>query len=508
FSTMEDPMLNQENVPMGSLNKPVPKISSGDDQHFRIIRTLGEGAYGEVLLVTDKRNPNLMAAMKVMNLQQSKISERECNKERIIQQQLSDAGNHPNIIHFIGFRVDGTLMRLFIEYADGGELFDQIEPEKGVESTWKARHYFKQLMEGIKYIHQNGICHRDIKPENIFLTKCDVLKIGDFGLATLFCYDGKERELTVPCGTKPYASPELLAKRYRGRQTDIWSCGIVLVAMLSGELPWQEPDEKDGSFRMWMDKPRGWEERTPWSKMEKQALLLLKWILNDCQETRATVDQILSHPWCTERETNANAGNVIEKPLAKRLKWSSDSPVGAPLFSQPLNSTRGSVISRSPRGEAEMANASRIAFSQPARIDTLLLSESQISQSQRLIGWEALSRLARRMTRFCVTTDVDLTSQKVLSVCRAHGITVQCKTPTEVIGSRRDVSFIVTIYQMSNIHDDELVMVDFRRSRGDGLEFKRLFHLLKDDFHPIICQMGTNWLEQHGLTKSQMPPPY
>lgn len=157
----------------------------------------------------------------------------------------------------------------------------------------------------IQFVLQ-GICHRDIKPENLFLTKSgecfsgkkllgtranvkrniivawkrntifafsDVLKIGDFGLATLFFYDNKERILTMPCGTRPYASPELMNKSYRSvysncvmrlkfwiyfriflyfyfilfydcraQPTDIWSCGIVLVAMLSGELPWQAPD--------------------------------------------------------------------------------------------------------------------------------------------------------------------------------------------------------------------------------------------------------------------------
>ncbi|KAF8385749.1 chk-1 [Pristionchus pacificus] len=497
---------NQENIKPESLDKP-NKPSSGDDQHFRIIRTLGEGAYGEVLLVTDKKNTNLMAAMKVMNLQHSKIAERECKKERVIQQQLTDAGNHPNIIHFIGYRVDGTLMRLFIEYADGGELFDQIEPEKGVESTWKARHYFRQLMEGVKFIHQQGICHRDIKPENLFLTKSDVLKIGDFGLATLFFYDNKERILTMPCGTRPYASPELMNKSYRAQPTDIWSCGIVLVAMLSGELPWQAPDRAEESFRVWIDGEKGIEKKNPWSKMERQALFLLKWILNDNEKTRATVDQILTHPWCTERETIASlTTNNTSRPNAKRHKGNNDdSPVG--LFSQPLHSHRGIATSPIARGDVDMAAASRVAFSQPATIESLLLSESQMSQSQRLEGWDALSKLARRMTRFCVTTDVDLTTQKVLSVCQAHGVTVHYKTPTEMVGTQRDVSFIVTIYQMSTIHDDDLVMVDFRRSRGDGLEFKRIFHQLRSDFSPIICEMGTNWLEQHGLTKSQMPPP-
>ncbi|GMT10163.1 hypothetical protein PFISCL1PPCAC_1460, partial [Pristionchus fissidentatus] len=501
---------HQENVnPLSS-----PKTASGNDQQFSIVRTLGEGAYGEVLLVTDRRDLNLMAAMKVMNLDHSAIARKECKKEMLIQQLLSETGNHPNIIHFIGYRVDGNLMRLFIEYADGGELFDQIEPEKGVESTWKARHYFRQLMEGVKFMHQLGICHRDIKPENLFLTKSDVLKIGDFGLATVFRNEGKERLLTMPCGTKPYASPELMNRMYRAQPTDVWSCGIVLVAMLCGELPWQVPSPEDPSFRDWIRAVPGVEKKMPWNKIEKQALFLLKAILNSDEKTRASVDRILSHPWCTDRETFEK----VSDNSAKRRRPNGDSPLAAPpLLSQPLSVVhRGIATSPSASSSTRegTAAASRAAFSQPARIDALLLSESQWSQSQRLDGWDALSRLARRMTRFCVTTDVNLTCQKVISVCQQHGVTTNSKTPTEIVGTQRDVSFIVAIYQMSNMHDDDLpggsmqkVMVDFRRSRGDGLEFKRLFHRLRADFVPIICEQGTNWLEQHGLTKSQMPPP-
>ncbi|GMR58448.1 hypothetical protein PMAYCL1PPCAC_28643, partial [Pristionchus mayeri] len=474
-------MENKENVNPVTLEKLAERKLTGERQSFRIIGKLGEGAYGEVMRVTDMKDQNLHLAMKVMNLHQSSISLKECEKERKILKLLSEAGNHPNVIHFLFSHVDGNIMRLFIENADDGDLIDKIEPNNGVESTWIARHYFNQLMEGVKFIHLNGICHRDIKPENLFLTKSDVLKIGDFGMATVFSHRGKEAELTVLCGTMPYISPQVLRRSYRGRQTDIWSCGIVLVTMLSGEQPWKQPDEMDELFSAWVKKTKGWKKTTPWIKMDEQALLLLEWILNEDQNKRPTVEKILFHPWCTERKH-------AEGPLTKRRKSNIYSPMEH-HYSQPFNSIT------SPSHNYER----RKRFSQPTRVDDLLLSERQ---SHRLIGWDELTDLIRRMTRFCVTTDVDLTSEKVLSICQTHGITVHCKTTTEMVCTQHDVTFIVTIYEISNIIDNDLVMVDFRRSRGDGLEFQRLFHLLKNDFLPIICEKGTSWLDQNGLTRN------
>ena len=86
-----------------------------------------------------------------------------------------------------------------------------------------------------EYLHEKGVVHRDIKPENLLLTEGEVLKLSDFGLATVFRHNEKERLLERRCGTMPYIAPEVLVKsRYNAMPADTWSCGMVLLAMLVG----------------------------------------------------------------------------------------------------------------------------------------------------------------------------------------------------------------------------------------------------------------------------------
>ena len=98
--------------------------------------------------------------------------------------------------------------------------------------------YFQELISGIAYIHQLGICHRDLKPENLLVDYDQSLKIVDFGLSNL--YD-QGHTLKTACGSPCYAAPEMIAgQRYDGLMSDLWSCGVVLYAMLCGYLPYED----------------------------------------------------------------------------------------------------------------------------------------------------------------------------------------------------------------------------------------------------------------------------
>jgi serine/threonine protein kinase len=120
-------------------------------------------------------------------------------------------------------------------------LFDYLV-SKGKLNPHEALSYFKQIISGVDYCHKFNICHRDLKPENLLLDGNKNIKIADFGMAALEL-DGGKAFLETSCGSPHYASPEIVAgKAYHGAASDIWSCGVVLFALLTGRLPFDHED--------------------------------------------------------------------------------------------------------------------------------------------------------------------------------------------------------------------------------------------------------------------------
>ena len=124
-----------------------------------------------------------------------------------------------------------------MEYAQGGELFEHIVKKRRL-SEKEAVRFTQQLLAGVEYIHRNGIVHRDLKPENLLLDEKGNIKIVDFGLSNQYSLGEK---LKTACGSPCYAAPEMIAgKQYECCGVDVWSCGIILFAMLCGYLPFED----------------------------------------------------------------------------------------------------------------------------------------------------------------------------------------------------------------------------------------------------------------------------
>lgn len=183
---------------------------------------------------------------------QKQEAEKLIKKEVSIHQKLS----HENIVKFHGSRMENNVWFLFLEYCDGGELYDRIgeffslskspcqqithlfpltDPDVGLIPHTLAHSFFSQIISGATYLHSLGICHRDLKPENILLSG-ERIKISDFGFSTMYRNEeGVERLLDTKCGTAPYLAPEVFYNsKYKAMPVDVWSVGIVLVAMLGG----------------------------------------------------------------------------------------------------------------------------------------------------------------------------------------------------------------------------------------------------------------------------------
>ncbi|XP_076038662.1 serine/threonine-protein kinase Chk1-like [Oratosquilla oratoria] len=138
------------------------------------------------------------------------------------------------------------------------------------------------------------VTHRDLKPENLFLTKNEELKIGDFGLAAEF---DKAKFLWAVCGTPGYVAPEVFSGKYRGEPADIWSCGIILFQLLTGETPWEDSTTRYPKFALWCSSTSEMRLRRSWRSLSDDHFLIVKKVLAPNAKYRATVSDIEKNSW-------------------------------------------------------------------------------------------------------------------------------------------------------------------------------------------------------------------
>lgn len=266
---------------------------------WKLGRTLGRGLTGRVRLAKNIDTGKL-AAVKIVPKSNFKKLENPkyrrlgspdgkdhlpygIEREIIIMKLIG----HPNIMRLYDVWENKNDLYLILEYIEGGELFDYLI-KRGKLQEFEAVSYFKQIIHGIGYLHQLNICHRDLKPENLLLDFNKNIKIADFGMAAL---EIKEKLLETSCGSPHYASPEIVAgKNYHGAPSDIWLCGIILFALLTGHLPFD-----DENIRKLLLKVQNGKFLMP-PDLSLEAKDLISRMLRVNPVERVTIDEILEHP--------------------------------------------------------------------------------------------------------------------------------------------------------------------------------------------------------------------
>ena len=206
---------------------------------YEIKETIGKGTFSVVKLGINKITKEKVAIkiLKKKKMQKSKDKSR-LEREISILKRL----NHINVIKIYKITEELENYYIVMEYCENGELFNYIVAHQRL-SEEETSYFFYQLINGLDYIHHKNIVHRDLKPENLLLSKDNILKIVDFGLSNYYYLDGKL--LSTPCGSPCYASPEMVCgNKYNGFRIDIWSCGIIIFAMICGYLPFEDPDNE------------------------------------------------------------------------------------------------------------------------------------------------------------------------------------------------------------------------------------------------------------------------
>jgi 5'-AMP-activated protein kinase catalytic alpha subunit len=224
--------------------------------------------------------------------------------------------SHPNVILVAEIFESEDSYYSVMEFCEGGELFNYIV-KKNRLSEDESAFFFFQLINGLEYIHSLGIVHRDLKPENLLLTSDHILKIIDFGLSNYF-KTGQKNLLSTPCGSPCYASPEMVAgKKYDGFKIDVWSCGIILYAMLCGYLPFEDPDNEvlfKKILECKLDFP---------GYVNKLSIDLIEKILVTDPEKRITIPEIKRHPFYLKGkdifEEGFSINQIMQNPIEKNM---------------------------------------------------------------------------------------------------------------------------------------------------------------------------------------------
>lgn len=231
--------------------------------------------------------------------------------------------DHPNIIKLYEVYEDNRYVFLIMEECTGGELFDRILDRiesKKLYSEKEACSIFKQMMSAVSYCHSEKICHRDLKPENLlFLTKDETspIKVIDFGLSKNVTTGGKnevKHNMKTKVGTAYYVSPEVLKGQY-DESCDIWSSGVILYILLTGDPPFNGPNDNDiykkiAAKKFTFPSPA-------WDNISSDVKDLISNMLADPSK-RYTAQQVLTHTWV---ENNApNSSDVLLQLNTDNLK--------------------------------------------------------------------------------------------------------------------------------------------------------------------------------------------
>ena len=202
--------------------------------NFEIIKLIGKGTYGKVLLVKLKSKETYYA-MKVLNKKYLEIKKQEIHtkNERDFMIKISS----PFIINIkFAFQDDNNLY-LISDFMQGGELFFHLQKNKFFSEEF-VKFYAIELVLAISDIHKINAIYRDLKPENILLDKYGHIKLTDFGLCKIL--NENEKAYTL-CGTLQYIAPEILLNNGYQKEVDWWSLGCVIYDMLEGKVPFKPP---------------------------------------------------------------------------------------------------------------------------------------------------------------------------------------------------------------------------------------------------------------------------
>jgi len=282
-------------------------------KYYKILEKIGKGFFGKVFKVLHFQTGQIRA---LKEIKKEMINLQDDNRKFLKEIEVLSQIDHPNIIKLYEYFITENSYCCVIELAKGFELMETIK-HLNFYSEPQAAFIMEQLFSCVAYLHSNGIVHRDLKPDNIIMETSNLgdfnIKLIDFGAAYSFNnshyrkYGNQERKIRLRIGTPYYMAPEVIAGYY-DKKCDLWSLGIIMFILLSGEPPFRGEDDydtlelvKSGKYNF---------NGSHWDQVSKQAKNLIDRLLIMDPKKRISAEEALKDPWILNSKKNNKNENV------------------------------------------------------------------------------------------------------------------------------------------------------------------------------------------------------
>ncbi|OHT06693.1 CAMK family protein kinase [Tritrichomonas foetus] len=289
------------------------------EKNYILGEKIGEGSFGCVYKAVH-RLTNSEVSIKMIdkfNINSSPDARKHFDNEKTIFKTL----NHPLITQYYEMIDCGNEYCIVSELASYGNLLKYVNEHPSNMNEKEARRIFTQIVHVVKYLHfDKKMAHRDLKLDNVLLDKDKNIKLIDFGFAKLF----EENKLfSSICGSIAYVAPEVITGKPYNEEADVWSLGVMLYAMVNGQLPFNGDSPKVQLQRIASTEPY-----YP-SRMSNSLVDLLRSIFTKDYKKRITLDDILKHPWITAEVSDIDGiisiynqeVSVIDESVIKQLHY-------------------------------------------------------------------------------------------------------------------------------------------------------------------------------------------
>ena len=199
------------------------------DQKYTILEKLGQGNYGSVYKIQNKKTKEIFAA-KISTILKSNIE--NYKKEINVLKQC----NNPYIIKYKNSYIKNNKIWIIIEYCEGGSILDLMHITKRKLTEEQISNIIRMVLKGLIYLHSQKKIHRDIKAGNILITKKGLIKLGDFGVSAQLMHSHSKKISKI--GTPYWMSPEVISQNNYDSKCDIWSLGITCIELAEGNPPY------------------------------------------------------------------------------------------------------------------------------------------------------------------------------------------------------------------------------------------------------------------------------